>query len=310
VPVDQAGGGGRGYALASDSSDVIRPGASQVSLQSVVSNYFYLESRNQLSISQRSETHTLAVEYRRGFGVRHWPRFEVGAQLQIQESDAGVLNGFITSFEDLVHASLRSRLPVPPALGMSITQQGQVMYHASANGAGFGDVSLVAKVALRDGDPTLRRTRVAVRVATNIAGTQMFTAGNFVGGGVSIDRKMFERAALHGDVRGSIPLDRSHWSLPLNRGAMGYSLGPEFKLSRSTSLNLQVEGATTPYRTTGTIGLDANYGDLALGVNHRFTSRRGPVIVQFYARENMNLPFSVRWNTDPDFAIGAKLTLR
>jgi hypothetical protein len=33
------------------------------------------------------------------------------------------------------------------------------------------------------------------------------------------------------------------------------------------------------------------------------------VVAQFYARENMDMPFAVRWNTDPDFAVGVKFTI-
>jgi hypothetical protein len=89
-----------------------------------------------------------------------------------------------------------------------------------------------------------------------------------------------------------------------------FSAGPEFRLAQNTSLNFQLDGSTTPYRETGSMGLDANYGDVAFGLSHRFTRGSHPVVAQFYARENMNMPFSVRWNADPDFAIGFKLTIR
>jgi hypothetical protein len=45
-----------------------------------------------------------------------------------------------------------------------------------------------------------------------------------------------------------------------------------------------------------------------LGLSHRLNTARGPLLVQFYGRENLNLPFRVRWNTDPDFAVGLKIT--
>ncbi len=116
--------------------------------------------------------------------------------------------------------------------------------------------------------------------------------------------------ALHGDIRANVTLDRmSQWNLPLRRGVAGYSFGPEFKVTRNTSLSLQADGTTTPYQTTGTIGLDSNYGAAALGVNHRFTAGQRQVVAQLYARENMDMPFSVRWNTDPDFAVGLKVTI-
>jgi len=33
------------------------------------------------------------------------------------------------------------------------------------------------------------------------------------------------------------------------------------------------------------------------------------VTAQIYLRENMNLPFQVRWNTDPDLSVGLKATI-
>src|SRR5262249_6755547 len=102
------------------------------------------------------------------------PRFDIGVQWQVHESDAGMLNGFITGFEDFVHASLRSRLPVPPPHGMAITRNDKALYQAPVNGAGVGDLSFVVKAALRDGDPSSRTTRVAVRLEANVVGASRF----------------------------------------------------------------------------------------------------------------------------------------
>lgn len=310
MPVDQAGAGRRGYALPGESADVLEPGAKQVSIHTVEANNFYVEDTNGVTISQRSEAHTLAVEFRRGFNPARWPRFEIGAQLQFAESDGGVLNGFISGFEDLVHAPLRSKVTTLQPLGTSVTRNGQLLYQSSGDGSGFGDVYLVAKAILRDAAPASRATRVAARVAVNIAGASEFTVGNFAGVGLSVDKKVLDWMALHADVRGSFVIDRvSAWTLPLERGVFAYSVGPEFRITQNTSVNLQVDGSTTPYQPTGAIGLDANYADAAFGVSHRFIRGRHPLVAQFYARENMNMPFSVRWNTDPDFAIGFKLTI-
>ncbi|HET9834655.1 MAG TPA: hypothetical protein VFP91_23200 [Vicinamibacterales bacterium] len=310
IPVDQAGSGRRGYVLPGESTDVLDPAANQVSIHTVGANNFYLEDGNGVAISQRSEAHALAVEFRRGFKPARWPRFELGAQVQFIESDAGMLNGFIAGFEDMVHAPLRSRVTTLQPLGTSVARNGQLLYHTTGEGSGFGDVYLVAKAILRDSPAASRDTRVSARVAVNIAGAREFTAGNFAGAGLSIDKKMLDWLALHGDVRGTYVIDRaSAWTLPLRRGVFAFSAGPEFRLTSNTSLNLQVDGSTTPYRETGSIGLDADYSDVAFGVNHRFTRGRRTFVAQFYARENMDMPFSVRWNTDPDFAVGFKLTI-
>jgi len=311
VPVDQAGAGRRGYSVAAESTDVAEPRSNRVSFHMVGANNFYVERSDVIDISQRSETHTMAIDLRRGFKVGRLPRFEVGAQIQITESDAGMLNGFITGFEDFVHAPLRSKAAAMPPLGTYVMRNGQSIYQTAGEGAGFGDVSLVAKAVLRDADPASRETRVAARVAVNVSGASQFTEGNFAGVGLSIEKKLTEWAALNGDVRATIVLDRvSTWGLPLTRGVVGFSIGPELRLTSNTSLNLQYDGTTSPYLTTGTKALDSGYGDVSFGLNHRFTAGRRFLVTQFYARENMLLPFSVRWSADPDFAMGIKTTIR
>jgi hypothetical protein len=309
VPVDQAGAGRRGYTLPGESAGVAEPHASQISFHIVGANNFYIEQTGAFAISERSETHTLAVEYRRGFKAGALPRFELGAQIQFSERDGGLLNGFISGFEDFVHAPLRSKTVMPPP-GTSITRDGRALYQAPGDASGFGDVYLVAKAQLHDVAPSSHGTRVAARLAANLSGASGFTEGNVLGAGLSVERKLTEWVALDGDLRASLSLDRvSTWGLPLARGTTAFSIGPELRLARNTSMNLQFDGSTSPYLPTGTTGLDVGYGDIAFGVNHRFTAGRRAVVTQFYARENMNLPFRVRWNTDPDLAVGLKVRI-
>lgn len=309
VPVDQAGAGRRGYTLAGEGAEVSDPQTSQMSIHMVGANNFYIEHSNAFDFTQRSETHSLAFEYRRGFKTGRLPRFEIGAQIQIDETDGGMLNGFISGFEDLVNRPLRSKTAAPP-LGISITRDGRSLYQTAGTGSGVGDIYLVAKAALHDATAS-DGTEIAARVAANISGTSQFTEGNFVGVGLSLDRKLGEWIALHTDIRGTVALDSvSTWGLPLSRGVFGFSLGPEFRITRNTSLNLQYDGSSSPYQPAGVTALDAGYGDAVLGVNHRFVRQRRLIITQFYARENMVLPFSVRWNADPDLAIGLKTTIR
>jgi hypothetical protein len=303
IPVDQAGAGRRGYVMSGEGSDVLQPRETAVSIHMVGANNFYMEDASGFAFTQRSESHTLAVDYRRGFTTRWLPRVEFGAQVQISESDSGMLNGFISGFEDLVHAPLRSKSATVPPLGTSVVRDGRALYQSPGAGAGIGDLTLVAKAPLHEG--------IAARVVVNVSGASEFTEGNFAGMGVSLDRTLNAWVAFHGDVRATVPLDRvSTWSLPLRRAALGFSAGPEVRLGQNTSLNLQWDGSTTPYEPTGVIGFDAHYADIALGINRRFQKGRRQVVARFYARENMVMPFNVRWTTDPDLAIGMKATLR
>ena len=86
IPVDQAGAGLRGYVLAGESTEVAEPGASQVSIHAVAANNFYREQAEHFSISQRYETHTMALGYRHGFKVGTLPRFELVIIPQISVS--------------------------------------------------------------------------------------------------------------------------------------------------------------------------------------------------------------------------------
>lgn len=319
LPADQAGAGLRGYALPGESTEVADPGASQISIHAVAANNFYREQTSALSISQRFETHTLALGYRRGFKVGTFPRFELGGQFQLIEGDNGFMNGFISGSENFLawltgQESARNpfrRNGTPPPLGTLVTKGGQPVYQAAGDGRGFGDFSLVAKAMLRDGDASSSRARLAVRAGVSVSGKSEFTQGNFAGIGMSLDRKVLPWAAFHGDVRASFPLERvSRLNLPLKAASLGFSAGPELRIAKNSSASIQLDGNTTPYLATGTAAFDRGYGDVTLGVGHRFGGSRRQAVAQAYLRENLNLPFRVRWNTDPDLSLGFKVTIR
>ena len=78
---------------------------------------------------------------------------------------------------------------------------------------------------------------------------------------------------------------------------------------RNSSASVQMDGSATPYQHTGATAFDKGYGDVTFGFNHLFHSDGRQVLAQIYLRENMNLPFRVRWNTDPDLSLGVKLTI-
>jgi len=314
LPADQTGGG-RGYALAGEGATVADPGTSRIAVHLVAANYFYREQNADYLITQRYESHTAALDFRRGFKAAHGPRFELGAQVQFSERDGGFLNGVIASFESLslsvsgvpsAKNELRT-LGTPLPLGAFLTRNGRAVYAAPGGTAGIGDVSVVAKALLLDAPPGSRGTRLAARVGMNISGKSQFAEGHFVGVGVGFDSKVLSWAAVHGDVRATVALDRtSGWNLPLKRTTVGFSIGPELRLSRGSSLSMQLDGNTTPYLPTGTTAFDRGYGSITIGAGHRF----GSVVSQLYVRENMNLPFRVRWNTEPDASFGIKISFR
>lgn len=314
LPADQAGGG-RGYALAGEGATVAEPGTSRMAVHMVAANYFYREQTSDYLITQRYESHTLALDFRRGFKAARGPRFELGAQLQLSHRNDGFLNGVISGFESLslsisgVESAKNQWRTADTALplGAFVTRNGRPVYAAPGATSGIGDFSVVAKALLLDASPRSRGTRLAARVGLNVSGTSQFAEGHFVGVGVGLDKKVLSWAAVHGDVRATVALDRmSSWNLPLKRTTVGFSIGPELRLSRGSSLTMQLDGNTSPYLPTGTLAFDKGYGSITIGVGHRF----GAVVSQLYVRENMNLPFRVRWNTEPDASFGIKLSFR
>jgi hypothetical protein len=318
APVDQAGAGTRGYALPPETGAVADPGAGQLSVQTVVANNFYHEQTDSFVITQRYETHTLALGYRRGVRLGAFPRIEFGGQVQFVESDGGFLNGFISGFERMAASltgqqsaenQLRTNTALLPPLGTFITKDSRSIYAASGGGSGFGDVSLVAKAQLRDPIDDPGAARVAARIGVNLAGASSFTAGNFAGIGLSLDKPIATWAAFHGDLRATMNFERqSAWNLPLKAGSVGFSTGLELKLTRQNSAIVQIDGNTSPYVANGTTAFDEGYGDITIGVGHRSAS--GRVLTHIYLRENMDLPFRVRWNLDPDLSLGVRTTIR
>lgn len=320
IPVDQAGTGRRGYVLPGDDATVTDGGADRITLHLVAANDFYREQTATLLVTERSEAHTVALGYRRGFAIAGFPRFEIGAQAQFHESDPGFMNGFITNVENAwVSATgvqsaanpLRNPTAAPLPFGTTLTRTGAPTYVAPGSAAGFGDVYVFAKIQLLDRPPSPRATRIAARIAVNVSGSAVFSEGSIAGAGVSVDQTIANWIALHGDVRANLIFDAQGVSgLPLQRSAIGFSIGPEFRVTRNTSVSAQYDGNSTPYAPTGTVAFDANYGDITVGLSHRFNlGSRRRLLTQLYGRENLNLPLRVRPNLDPDFAIGLKTTI-
>jgi hypothetical protein len=320
APVDQAGTGSRGYVLPMEDTTVTLPGSNRFSVHAVAANYFYREQTAGFLMSQRYETHTLALDYRRGFAPAGFPRFEIGGHVQLHQSNGGMLNGFIESFESFwasvtgsssARNTLRTEAALRPPQGTSIARNGLALYNDPGTGSGLGDVYVGAKFALVDRDPSSTATRVSARAGLNVGRSSRFSEGNFFGMGVSLDKKLLEWVAFHGDVRATRTLDdASVWNLPLERWAYGFSAGSEFRLARNSSLMLQFGGSSSPYLPTGTTAFDRGHGDITFGVGHRFGDGPRRVTMHVYARENMNLPFRVRWNTDPDLSVGVKFTIQ
>jgi hypothetical protein len=320
APVDQAGTGSRGYVLPMEDSSVTGTGSNQLSFHGVAANYFYREQTAGFLVTQRYETHTFALDYRRGFKIARLPRFEVGGHVQLHQSGGGMLNGLIEGIESAWasvtgHPSAKNELRTTPSLlppqGTLIDRNGASVYQDVGTGAGLGDVYVVAKFALADGDPASGATRVSARAGLNVAHASRFSEGHFFGAGLSLGKKLSEHIAFHGDVRATRLLDDiSVWNLPLKDWSYGFSAGTEVRLALNSSLMVQMGGSSTPYQLTGTRGFDTAYGDLTFGLGHRFNTGSRQVIAHFYMRENLNLPFRIRWNTDPDLAIGLKATIR
>jgi hypothetical protein len=315
APVDQAGAGRRGYVMHGEDSDVTAVGSNRFSIHTVAANDFYREQNGDFLVTLRYEAHSIALDYRRGFKVRRLPRFEFGGQVQLHESDSGVLNGLIVGVEGFWasmtgHENSKNELRLKggtlPPLGTSISRNNLLLYRHDGSGSGLGDVYVVGKMALLDVAPSAKSPRVSARIGLNLSGSSPFSEGNYLGAGLSLDQKLSESVAFHGDVRVTRTLDHvSVWNLPLKPWTYAFSAGPEFRLPKNTSFNVQVDGSSTPYRPTGALAFDKGYGDITLGFGHRF----GSVTSQLYARENMNLPFKVRLNTDPDLSLGVKVTI-
>ena len=101
APVDQAGTDGRGYVLPMEDSTVTAARSNVFSIHAVAANYFYREQVNDFLVTQRYETRTIGLDYRRGFQLAGVPRFEIGGRLQLHQRNGGVLNGFIEGFENI-----------------------------------------------------------------------------------------------------------------------------------------------------------------------------------------------------------------
>lgn len=115
-------------------------------------------------------------------------------------------------------------------------------------GSGLGDVYAVAKIALLEGSVSCAH-RASRRVLRSTCRAAAFSEGRYLGMGLSLDQKLSEGAAYHIDIRATRVLDDlSPWNLPLRPWTYAFSVGPELRLPKSSSFNLQFDASSTPYR--------------------------------------------------------------
>src|SRR5262245_18276451 len=190
IPVDQAGGGRRGYVTAGDDADVTAAGTNRLSIHTVAANNFYREQNDEFLITQRYETHTFALDYRRGFKLGGVPRFELGGQLQLHQSNGGMLNGLIVGFENLwasvtgYEASrneFRTGGAAAPPIATSMTRHGAPLYRQLGASSGIGDLYVGGKIAILDLGPDSNLPRIAARIGFYVAGKAVYTSGNYFG---------------------------------------------------------------------------------------------------------------------------------
>ena len=296
IPVDQAGAGRRGYALAGEGAEVAEPRTSRIAVHTVASNNFFREQTGDFLITQRYETHTLALDIRRGFKTPILPRVELGAQVQVSERDSGFLNGFISGFESLCFSmsgvqSAKNQLRdlgTPLPFGAFVTKDGHAIYSGSGRRRRHRRFLI-----RRQGAPPRRGAGVERHACRRASWPERVGHFAVCRGQLRRRRRQPRQAALnwvafHGDVRATVALDRvSDWNLPLKRRTLGFSAGPELRLSRDSSVSVQIDGNTTPYLPTGTTAFDKDYGSITIGLGHRFrTGRDGDRLADLRARKH------------------------
>ena len=312
LPVDRAGVG-RAAALPGEGASVLFPGERRFELLLVAANFVNEESNDAGSIEQNYETHTAALGLRQGIRAGPLPAMELGAQVQVHRRDRGFLDGFIEGFErNFAKATGHEESENPNRQGPEkvrpgyrVEKDGRTLRSQPGNGAAIGDVRLTAKAGLLGRAP--EGLRLALRLALNLGtGPAGYSRGSYLGMGAGVRMAFSRWLSSHLDLRVSAPLGKKDdLGLPLRPVAFGSTTGLEFRLGSATSLGLQVDTQSSPYRKTGLASLDSHYGGFSIGMGRDLDLGGPRLLLQAYGRENFEIrPFRITENSDPDFSAG------
>ena len=327
-PIHSDNSGLRGYAMPVEAATWLDGGAWGYELGLDAANYWTYENRGSLGmIRQVFETQTLALGLRRGFALGL--PMEARLQVALQQSNAGILNGFISGAESGMASAFGSNYFINDyrsgdfALkgNSDITRVGgHTRVRQADQGAYLGDTQLGLKAGLyQSGGASL-----SSRLLLNLPTAAERGNGAFAGLGLALAQPSpFSRLQLILDGRMVAPIGDDEMGLPMLPVSFGSTLGLEWNiggwlgLPERLSLGLQWNDVQSPYQSTGMRAFDAAQNDLSFGLHHGISMGARLLTWQLWGREDFFfLPLQGRVLTGwlpyapPDFQAGLSFSIQ
>lgn len=308
-------------AMSGDNVAVTPAGRTQAALGVRADNFLTRMSGPDGSVVQKFENQAATIDLRRGLNVSR--PTEIGVQVRILQRNEGIMNGLISGWEHLTSKAFSDPSLINPdrsgpnaLLGTQdvVAAGGRASSHPGNVGPTLGDVTFTAKTAVLEAVPGSFMTSIAARAAVNLATGGVFSTGPWAGVGVGAQRRVIGALYANADLRVTQPLAaRDARGLPLTRSAGG-TVGLEYGVNDKTSVGVQVDAQTSPYRKTGVRPLDDTYADVTFGISRAANVFSQKVVIRVWGKEDFN-PNAPRKNLrlnphgDTDFQAGASITV-
>ena len=242
--------------------------------------------------SEASPTGTASVKFetlRTGTFFRYGltDRLEIGMEIPVYYRWDGFMNGLITEVERLTGGVGKPRVVLGDTdFAFNVTENGQTLFEGANGAGGLGDITLITKhqVLLETARIPAVSTRFALKLPTGDTG-KFFGSGHVdVGIGLAIEKTVYNRWVLYGNVNGVFPTG-SVSGLSLNPVVSTIG-GIEYVWSPNLSLLAQFDYYSSPYRNTGTRILDNGVTEAVVGFNYLL---RDNLLWRVYAVENVEI---------------------
>jgi hypothetical protein len=320
LPAGEYSGSLRGPAMAGDGTAVTPAGRITLGAGVRADNFLTRESGPRGSVLQKFENQVATLDLRRGVSAP-LPT-EIGVQVRIIQRDEGLMNGFISGWEHMTARAFGNQGLINPnrsgpgavtGIHDEVTVGGRSAGDSGAVGPRLGDVTVGVKTALIEAVPGSFVTSLAARAAVNLAVGGPFSNGPWAGVGLSAQRRIAGKLYANADLRVTQPLEaRDSRGLTVGR-SVGTTVGLEYGVNDKTSVGIQLDSQSSPYRNTGVHALDDRYSDVTFGVSRVATLLGQKAVLRFWGKEDFNTAakrgMKLAPHGDTDFQAGASITV-
>jgi hypothetical protein len=283
-----------------DRATVLKPGALDIRIELAETANIFNQTLPNVTAQIKLEQLRSGLFFRYGLTER----LEVAMEIPAYYRYEGFMNGMISQAERLTSglSPPRAALKNTPFV-YNLSRNGQTLFSGSDGQLALGDITLYGKYQLLKDQSWVPAIslRTAVKVPSGDSGRFFGTGHTDLGVGAAVEKRLFERWFLYGNLNGIFPTG-SVATLSTHPIVSGLA-AVEYLFTSNFSLTAQFDYYSSPFRDTGTKILDGAVTEVAFGFNYRL---RPTLVWQVYGVENLDFTR----DSAADFTLSTLMTYR